>query len=138
LSTLWIGRNSSRPWRRLASKRAIGRFGGAEFKAKRLEMLEGKLGQPHSGEVKRESAEAKAQRIIGEELKRLGWPETDLKQRPKRDPSKLAVAARLRRETTLTLSAIAVRLHLGSWKTFKAKLDRWRQSKQTPANVPRL
>lgn len=33
-----------------------------------------------------------------------------------RDPMKLEIAARLRRETTLSLKAISVRLHLGSSK----------------------
>ena len=42
----------------------------------------------------------KAERIIGEELRRLGWLEAQLALRRKRDPSKLEIAVRLRRETT--------------------------------------
>ena len=53
-------------------------LGPAEFKARLLERMEGKLGEHHSGQLKRQSAEAKAQRIIGEELKRLGWSQADL------------------------------------------------------------
>jgi hypothetical protein len=49
----------------------------------------------------RESAEAKAQEIIAEGLKRLGWRKNELSRRRKGDPSKLVIAARLRRETTL-------------------------------------
>ena len=45
-------------------------------------------------------AEAKAERIIAEELKRLKWKEGELKRRQKGDADKLAIAARLRRETT--------------------------------------
>lgn len=41
---------------------------------------------------------------------------------------KLAIAARLRRETTLPLKWIAGRLHLGSWKSLNAKLHRWVKS----------
>jgi len=95
----------------------------------------GKLGEHHSGELKRETAEAKAERIIREELKERRWMEKDLEERAKSDPEKLAMAARLRRETTLTIPAIAARLHLGSWKSFAAKLNRW---KKTHKNMKRL
>ncbi|MHB8520792.1 MAG: hypothetical protein ACYDH9_08530 [Limisphaerales bacterium] len=90
--------------------------------------MDGKLGEHHSGELKRESAEAKAERIIWEELKRRRWTEADLKQRAKSDPAKLALAARVRRETTLTIRWIAGRLHLGSWKSLNAKLHRWKRT----------
>ena len=94
--------------------------------------MEGKLGEHHSGELKRESAEAKAERIIREDIKRLGWSPGDLSQRPKSDPAKLALASRLRRETTLPLKAIAARLHMGTWKSLNAKLYRWRKTNETP------
>lgn len=97
-------------------------FGPTEFKAKLLEQIEGKLGEHHSGEMRRESAQAKGERIIGEELKRLRWSEQDLQQRPKSDVAKLNLAARLRQETTLTIRQIAERLHLGSWKSLNNKL----------------
>ena len=87
-------------------------LGPAEFKAKRLEQLEGKLGPHHSGELKRETAEARAERIIREELKRLKWRKGELFPRPKSDLTKVAIAARLRRETTLPLPWIAARRHL--------------------------
>ena len=82
------------------------------------------LREHHAGELKRESAEGKAERIIREELKRLGWRESELAKRPKSDPAKLAIAARLRRETTLTLPWIALRLHAGTWKSLNPKLHR--------------
>ena len=84
--------------------------------------MEGNLGEHHSGELHRASAEAKAERIIREELKRCGWGEADLATRRKNDPIKLEIAARLRRETTLPLKAIAQRVHLGTSKTANAKL----------------
>ena len=80
------------------------------------------MGENHSGRLRFESAEAKAERIIAEELRRMGWTERDLKVRLKSDPAKLALALRLRRETTLTLRQIAGRLHLGSWKSLNNKL----------------
>ena len=101
-------------------------LGPVEFKMSLLERLEGKLGDHHAGELKRESAESKGERIVGQELKRLGWRDRELAQRPKGDPGKLAIAARLRRETTLTLPWIAARLQAGTWKSLNAKLHRWR------------
>ena len=76
--------------------------------------MESKLGEHHSGRLRHESAQAKGERIVVEELKRLKWKETDLKETPKTHPEKLAMARRLRRETTLTIREIAQRLHVGS------------------------
>jgi hypothetical protein len=118
-----------------ADSRAIRRgwrLGPAEFKASLLERMEGKLGEHHSGQLRRESAEAKAGRIIREDLKRLGWSKGERRQRPKSDPAKLAMAARLRRETTLALPWIAARLHMGTWKSLNAKLYRCRKANETP------
>ena len=101
-------------------------LGPPDFKARLLEQMEGRLGEYHSGELRRESAEAKAERIIREDLTRLRWTEADLTQRAKNDPAKLAMAARVRQETTLTIRWIAGRLHLGSWKSLNANLHRWK------------
>ena len=73
-------------------------------------------------ELHRASADAKAERIIAEELKRYGWMEADLAARRKTDPRKLEIAARLRRETTLPLKAIAHRVNLGTSKAANARL----------------
>src|SRR3974390_867645 len=99
-----------------------GFLGSEEFKAKLLEQMETKLGEHHSGRLRHESAQAKGERIIAEELKRLKWKEAHLKEHPKTHPQKLALAARLRRETTLTIREIAQRLHMGSWKSLNNKL----------------
>ncbi|HEY5910014.1 MAG TPA: transposase, partial [Verrucomicrobiae bacterium] len=82
-------------------------LGGEGFRRQMLAHMEGNLGEHHSGELHRASAEAKADRIMAEELKRNGWAEADLAARRKNDPVKLEIAARLRRETTLPLKAIA-------------------------------
>ncbi len=58
-------------------------LGSAEFKQQMIELMEGKLGENHSGELRRESAQAKAERIIAEELSRLGSTEADVAQRRK-------------------------------------------------------
>jgi len=51
-------------------------------------------------------------------------------------PEKLGLAARLRQETTLTIEAIAQRLHLGSWKsaaTWLQNLKRKEKERATKA-----
>ncbi len=67
-------------------------LGGDDFKRKVLAQMEG-LGEHHSGGLKRETAQAKAERIIAEELARLGWTPADLEQRRKGDAGKMALAA---------------------------------------------
>jgi hypothetical protein len=76
-------------------------------------------------------------------LMRWGWKEKDLPARRQSDPEKLAMAARLRTETILSIPRIAVRLHLGSAKSAKAKLASWmkahtRQSAQPPAETGKI
>jgi REP element-mobilizing transposase RayT len=90
-------------------------LGSQEFKAQQLAAIEDQLSAHHCSEMRSEAAEAKAERIIAEELGRLRWSEKDLAGRPKRDPEKVHMALRLRRETTLSVKRIAARLHLGSY-----------------------
>jgi hypothetical protein len=61
----------------------------------------------------RESAAARAEGLLREELERLGWSAEHLAARRKGDPEKLRIAQRLRRETTMTLGWIADRLQVG-------------------------
>jgi len=97
-------------------------LGGEAFRGELLLRMAGKLGEHHSGELHRASAQAKAEQIIAEELQRRGWQEADLRTRRKSDPLKLEIAARLRRETTLSLKAIAARVHLGTSKAANRSL----------------
>ena len=69
-----------------------------------------------------ESAEATAERIISEELGRRGGKESDLLRHGKSDPAKIAIAARPRQETTLSVKTIAARMHLGTSKSANARL----------------
>jgi hypothetical protein len=62
---------------------------------------------------------------VAEEFQRLGWREQELVTRRKSDPTKLALAMRLRKETTLSLKRIAARVHLGTSKSANAKLHCW-------------
>ena len=74
---------------------------------------------------------------MGEELRRLGWTEPDLTVRRKRDPDKLAIAARLRRETPLSLKEITHRVGWGTSKGAHAMLPRWMPEKGQTAKPVR-
>jgi hypothetical protein len=50
--------------------------------------------------------------------------------RRKGDPAKVELAARLRRETTLTIRQIAQRPHMGAWQSLNNKLYRLNQGKE--------
>ena len=138
-----IARNLSAAWkrggRRKPAVRTGSRCGGdgvwAErgFRQELLDRMAGQLGEPHAGELRRESAEAKAERIIAEELARLDWTGADQEQRYRSAAEKLALAARLRRETTLTIRDIAQRLHLGSWKSATTRLHNLKRKEKERA-----
>lgn len=100
-------------------------LGGKPFQRQLMERLHGQLGPNHSGAMKQQASQAHAEKIIAAELKRLRWKETDLSRRAKSDVGKLALAARLRRETTLTIEEIAKRLQMGSRKSVAPRLHAW-------------
>jgi len=87
-------------------------LGSREFKEGLLRRMRGQLGTNHAGALRQESEREKAEGIIAQELKHLRWKEEDLTRRRKNDAGKAALALRLRQETTLTLEAIAQRLHI--------------------------
>ena len=73
-----------------------------------------RLGMEHYGAERAETDVVTAERIIAEELKRRQWKATTLQARPKGDAEKVALAARLRAQTTMTAEWIAERLGMGS------------------------
>ena len=90
--------------------------------------MEDKLGESHSGELHRETAEQRVNRIIAEELARRGLQEFELATRRRSDPGKLASAALLRSETTLPIKWIAARVQTGTAKGAKSVLHHLAQS----------
>jgi putative transposase len=92
-------------------------YGAAELKERLLEQMGGQVGVHHGGEEVWESAEQKAERIVREELKKLGWEEAELGKEKKTDRHKVAIARRLRRETVMTVAWIGRRLQMGSRHT---------------------
>jgi hypothetical protein len=108
-----------------ASLKALRRgwcLGSGEFKQQTLEAIEGQVGEHHYGPLRLESAQARAERIVAEELSRLGWPEGELAARRKHDPGKVQIAQRLRQETTLSVKQIAERLDFGTAKSASFRL----------------
>ncbi len=89
-------------------------LGGEAFRQELLAQMNQALGAGHYGEEQAETVTARAEQIIAEELERRGWQEAELKTHRKGDPVKVALAARLRAETTLTVGWIAERLALGT------------------------
>ena len=111
-------------------------FGRESFRQELLAKLDDRTGEIPLGEVRQEHGENRAERIIGEELEKLGWQEADLGRVRKNAPGKLALAARLRRETTLSLKWIAARVQLGTSKSAQAKVRQWmRNNPLTGASV---
>jgi len=102
-------------------------LGSPEFREKMLEQLEQRGGKNPNAQVRLESAMAKAERIVTEELARLGWKEEELARQRKSAPEKLAIASRLRKETTLTIKSIAARVGLGTSKGANSNLHNWMQ-----------
>jgi hypothetical protein len=100
-------------------------IGSEAFRQECLQRMEAKVGENHPGQTRLETAEAKAGRIVAEELAQLQWTENDLLARHKNHPVKLALAARLRQETTLSVKQIAERLHLGKPKGARTNLHKF-------------
>ena len=90
-------------------------FGADALKQELLAHAWERVGARYHGAERQESGEAKAERLVPEELQKRGWTEAELMQRRKSDADKVRTAGRLRRETTMTLAWIAKRLHMGAW-----------------------
>ena len=99
-------------------------FGDDALKQELLAQVSAKAGASHYGEAVQESAEAKAERVVQGELTKRKWDERTLEARRKGDAGKVAIAQRLRRETTVTLGWIADRLRMGT-NTHVAHLLYW-------------
>ena len=80
----------------------------------------------------------RAEEIIAEALAERGWKESDLSQQPEGDGAEVALAARPRAETTLTVEAIAERLRMGSRSNLSNKLYEWRKKSGKPKQNRRV
>ena len=102
-------------------------LGAKAFRKELLGQMQDRRGPNHYGEECFETDECKAQAIVEEELRRRKWNEAQLKEQAKGDKDKVAIAARLRRETTMTLKWIAERLAMGSWNNVSNLLAKARR-----------
>ncbi len=90
-------------------------LGSETFRQELLESVHSRVTENHHAPTRQETTEQKAQRILHEELDKLGWGEPELAARFKGDARKLRMARRLRLETAVTLKWIARELHMGAW-----------------------
>jgi hypothetical protein len=90
-------------------------FGADALKQELLARASERVGAQNYGAERQESAGVTAERVVREELAKVGWTEADLAGRRKGDPGKVRIARRLRHETTMTLAWIARRLQMGAW-----------------------
>jgi len=105
-------------------------LGEATFRMELLEQMGERLGAEHYGQERAETESAKAERIIAQELRRRKWTARELRSRPKGAAEKVALAARLRAETTMTAAWIATRLDMGSRGYLNHLLYRRRKSRR--------
>jgi len=82
---------------------------------------------------RKESAVAKAERITREEMGKLKWNEKTLEAKRKSDFGKIAIARRLRAETTMTHRWIVERLRMGTASHLLTHLLYWEKRKKTEA-----
>ena len=88
--------------------------GSEAFRAEMLQYIEEQRGKWHYGAELSESAQAKAERLIAEALRAGGVAEGQVATWRKGHPFKVNLAAKLRAETTVTVSWIAQRLAMGT------------------------
>jgi REP element-mobilizing transposase RayT len=89
-------------------------LGAKAFREELLAQMHRQRGD-HYGPELREADAAQAEKIVQAELRRRGWTQEELGKRRKGDAQKVAMAWRLRAETTMSLKWIAQRLAMGTW-----------------------
>jgi putative transposase len=110
----WLRKEANRPEQQLKSIRQGWMLGAEDFVDWILEKVEVNSSAGHPAPDRDETERAKASRIIRDEMKRLGWAKGELRRRRKGDPAKVALARRLRDDTSVTLQWIAETLHMGT------------------------
>ncbi len=101
-----------------------GGVGSEAFGAQILADIEEQRGQGHSGAELGESGEAKAEGLIAQALLTAGVTEPPIANWRQGHPFKVRLAARLRAESTVTVSWIAHRLAMGTRGHLAHRLDR--------------
>lgn len=104
-------------------------LGDEGFRKELLGQMQEKVGAHHYGEERQASAVEQAERIVSEELRRRRLTPDEPGRLPKGNRSKVAIAMRLRAETTMTIKWTAERLHMGSVAYLNNRLYLARQGK---------
>jgi hypothetical protein len=104
--------------------------GSEEFRRELLAMASERVGLNNCGAEPQPSDGQRAERIVRDEIGKLGWVAADLKTHRKGDERKVRIARRLKEETTMSLKWIAERLQMGSWTCVSNLLQ------GRPAGVP--
>ena len=97
-------------------------LGSGQFREELLAQAHRLTEETNQAGTRRETTEAKARRILQEELDRLGWTEPELAKRSEDDERKVQLARRLRAETSMTWQWIGEQLHLGNWRRAASRL----------------
>jgi putative transposase len=105
-------------------------LGTESFRKELLGQMTERMGAEHYGAERQETAEAQAEGIVAEELKRRRWDKSELGRRTKGDARKVAIAVRLRAETAMTVKWIAERLQMGAPGYVNHLLYRRRKTEQ--------
>ncbi len=111
-------------------------LGDEAFRRELLEQVQVGPGPSHYGEVLMEAVELKAQRLLQEGLRKLGWSEQDLAQKRKGDEGKVKLALELRNNTTMPLEWIAGRLQMGTRGYLTWLLQRQKTQRQGNMSIP--
>ena len=90
-------------------------LGSEAFRQELLAAVVERVGPSHYGAQRQETGLQKAERMVREEIERLGWDEDQLRAHRKGHRAKVLLARRLRQETTMSLKWIAQRLQMGTW-----------------------
>ena len=90
-------------------------FGSDSFRQQLLDSAHSSIRRGGDAKARQEATEARAEAIIQEEFRAQNLGDDDLEGRNKGDPLKVAIARRLRQETSVTLKWIAHRLRMGTW-----------------------
>ena len=107
-------------------------FGSESFRQQLMLASVGAISRGGDARARQEATEAKAEAIVLEEFESRGLQERLLDGLAKGDRQKVAIARRLRQETSVTLKWIANRLRMGTW-THTANCIYATASKQTKA-----
>ena len=78
-------------------------LGEKALKKELLAQMKEQMGAEHYGAERQETAASQAEEMVAEELNRHSWLEEDLGRRAKGNAVKVALAARLRAETMMTM-----------------------------------